>query len=329
MITAELPVTVGQSVVPAAFDVRVADRYEVADGVVALELERLDGTELPEWTPGAHIDVIVGDAVVRQYSLCGDHRDRTRWRIAILREPEGRGGSVFIHREVQKGSTVTVSEPRNHFELVSAPRYVFVAGGIGITPILAMIGSSQVQEADWTLHYGGRTASSMAFTADLPNAFGDRVHLHPQDEVGLLDLASILGTPGGGTVVYCCGPDPLLTAVETYCADWPKGSLRVERFQPKEQVDSSDDDSFEVELRRSGRIVQVGADNSVLDAVREVGVPVASSCEEGTCGTCEVSVIEGNVEHRDSILSDDEQAANDTMFICVSRARCPRLVLDL
>ncbi|WP_431236195.1 PDR/VanB family oxidoreductase (plasmid) [Mycolicibacterium psychrotolerans] len=328
-MTIDQSVAAGNSLMSTTFEVIVADRYVIADGVVALELERPDGTELPEWTPGAHIDVIVGDAIVRQYSLCGDHDDRSRWRIAVLREQEGRGGSAFIHDEVAKGSTILISEPRNHFELVAAPQYVFVAGGIGITPILAMIRSSRVQNAEWVLHYGGRTASSMAFATDLVETYGDRICLHPQDEVGLLDLQAIVGQHGDDAVVYCCGPGPLLKAIESHCTTWPKGALHVERFEPKEHANPNQDVGFEVELRRSGQIVQVGACESVLEAVRGAGIPITSSCEEGTCGTCEVPVLEGDVDHRDSILSDDEQAANDTMFICVSRARCPRLVLDL
>lgn len=200
-MTTERPVSIGQSVASSTFEVNVAGRYTVADGVIALEIESPDGSLLPEWIPGAHIDVIVGDAFVRQYSLCGDQNDRTRWRIAILREENGRGGSVYIHDEVSKGSTVTVSEPRNNFELISAQRYNFIAGGIGITPILAMIQSAQTRQADWALHYGGRTASSMAFTAELADSFGDRVRLYPQDEVGLLDLPSILGEPRNDAVI--------------------------------------------------------------------------------------------------------------------------------
>lgn len=322
-------VTVGSVQLPDTFEVRVAERYEAADGVLALDLEHPTGDDLPDWSPGSHIDVVLGEGMVRQYSLCGDPGQRKRWRIAVLRERDGRGGSAYVHDNVTADSVITVSGPRNHFELVPAARYVFIAGGIGITPILAMIRSSDVQAADWRLHYGGRTLASMAFTQELTAAYGDRVAICPQDEVGLLDLHRILADPDPDTLVYCCGPAPLLDAVESLCQQrWPTGALRVERFQPKEHAASASG-GFQVELARSGATVEVAADQSVLDAVRAAGVPVASSCEEGTCGTCEVAVLGGEVEHRDSILTPEEQEANDTMFICVSRARCPRLVLDL
>lgn len=309
-------------------DVRVANRYEAADGVVALELVHSDGGELPTWEPGAHIDLLLKPGMARQYSLCGDPKDRTRWRIAVLREPAGRGGSAFVHDELAEGAVVTVSEPRNHFALELASRYIFIAGGIGVTPILAMARSELVAAAEWELHYGGRSMRSMAFVDELAKVGAGRVTFHPQDEVGLLDLQKILGASSADTLVYCCGPGPLLDAVEQQCKDLPQ-ALRVERFQPKDGADLTRDGSFEVELRSSELTVQVHPGESVLDAVREVGIPVASSCEEGTCGTCETSVLEGEVDHRDSVLSEDEQAENDTMFICVSRARCPRLVLDL
>ena len=321
-------VIVGHFVVPGTFDIQVVDRYDVADGIVALELEMPDGRDFPNWSPGAHIDVLL-DGMVRQYSLCGETSNRRRWRIAILLEEAGRGGSAFIHRHVHRGSVITVSEPRNHFELVHAAEYIFIAGGIGITPILSMIRAVHARGADWTLHYGGRTGPSMAFANELTETFSGRVQLRPQDEVGLLDLTAILGQPRANTAVYCCGPSPLIAAVEEHCTVWPKAALHVERFQPKEQPAGKQDNGFQVELRRSGQVVDVAAYESLLDAVRNVGIPVASSCEEGACGTCEVAVLEGDVDHRDSILSGDEQAANDTMFICVSRARCSRLVLDL
>ncbi|ATQ30217.1 oxidoreductase [Rhodococcus ruber] len=307
----------------------VARRQEATSDVVILELATPDGTELPKWSAGAHIDLHLKDGLTRQYSLCGDPDDRSRWRIAVLREPNSRGGSEYVHTSVLEQTDLTVSHPRNHFELLPAARYIFIAGGIGITPILAMLQSDTARNAEWELHYGGRSRESMAFTDELATTYADRVQLHPQDEVGLLDLDTILGEPRADTLIYCCGPGPLLDAVEERCKTWPEGALRLERFAPKESANLTQDGSFEVELRSSGVSVQVHAGQSILDAVRGVGASVAFSCEEGTCGTCEVSVLEGEVDHRDSILSPEEQADNDTMFICVSRAACPRLVLDL
>ena len=308
---------------------RVDARTTGAEGVVVLDLCDPAGADLPAWAPGAHVDLRLPDGLTRQYSLCGDPADRSRWRIAVLREPESRGGSAHVHDALVEGAVVEVRGPRNHFPRVPAPRYVFVAGGIGITPILPMIDAADAAGAEWELHYGGRSRRSMAFLQSLEEATGQRVTLHPQDEVGLIDLESLLGTPRPGTLVYCCGPEPLLVAVEQRCAGWPEGSLHVERFAPKDVGEPVLTGAFEVELALSGLSLTVPPEKSVLQVVEEAGIDVLSSCTEGTCGTCETTVLSGEVDHRDSLLTPAEQAVNDTMFICVSRAACPRLVLEL
>ncbi|MEU0647772.1 PDR/VanB family oxidoreductase [Streptomyces umbrinus] len=306
----------------------VVERRDLAaEGVLALTLRHPLGEELPAWEPGAHIDVVLGPGLERQYSLCGDPADRRSWRVAVLREPDGRGGSAHVHGQLEAGGKVRVRGPRNHFALQPSPRYRFVAGGIGITPILPMLAEAEASGAEWTLLYGGRTRNSMAFVEEL-SPYGDKVRIAPQDEAGLLDLAAELGTPQPGTLVYCCGPGPLLDAVEERCAQWPKGSLHVERFQPKVQETGADTE-FEVVLERSGRTLTVPADVSVLDTVRSAGVEVLFSCTEGTCGTCETDVLEGAPDHRDSVLTDEERETGETMLICVSRCRGKRLVLDL
>ncbi|WP_151480383.1 PDR/VanB family oxidoreductase [Streptomyces albicerus] len=306
----------------------VVDRREsAADGVLALTLRHPLGEELPAWEPGAHIDVVLGPDLERQYSLCGDPADLRSWRIAVLREPDGRGGSAYVHGQLEVGEKVRVRGPRNHFALQPSPRYRFVAGGIGITPILPMLAAAEAAGAEWTLLYGGRTRDSIAFTEEL-SRYGDKVRIAPQDETGLLDLGSVLGTPQPDTLVYCCGPGPLLDAVEERCAGWPKGALHVERFQPKVQETGADTE-FEVVLERSGHTLTVPADVSVLDTVRAAGVEVLFSCTEGTCGTCETDVLDGTPDHRDSVLTDEEREAGETMLICVSRCRGKRLVLDL
>ncbi|MDO0910203.1 PDR/VanB family oxidoreductase [Streptomyces sp. DT2A-34] len=303
----------------------VVDRKEfAADGVLALTLRHPLGEELPAWEPGAHIDVVLGPELERQYSLCGDPADRDAWRIAVLREPDGRGGSAHVHEQLGQGDKVRVRGPRNHFALRTAPRYRFIAGGIGITPILPMLAAAEAEGAEWTLLYGGRTRRSMAFTEEL-SRYGDRVTVAPQDETGLLDLAPVLDDVPADALVYCCGPGPLLDAVEARC---PAGLLHVERFAPKEQEDGENTE-FEVELAQSGRTVTVSPDVSVLDAVRAAGVEVLFSCTEGTCGTCETDVLDGTPEHRDSVLTQEEQESGETMMICVSRCRGKRLVLDL
>jgi ferredoxin-NADP reductase len=302
---------------------RVAGRTEGAEGVVVLELADPTGADLPAWTPGAHVDLLLTDELTRQYSLCGDPADRSVYRIGVLREPAGRGGSAYVHDRLREGDDVDVQGPRNHFELAPSPRYLFIAGGIGITPILPMAAAARAAGADHELHYGGRSRRSMAFLAELEGT------LHPQDEVGLLDLDALLGTPRPDTLVYCCGPEPLLVAVEEHCAGWPAGTLHVERFAPKDAGDVVRAEGFEVELSLTGTTITVTPEQSVLAALAAAGVDVLSSCQEGTCGTCETAVLAGEVDHRDSLLTPDEQAAHDTMFVCVSRAAGPRLVLEL
>ena len=314
-------------------ELAVADRTEASDGVVALTLRHPDGRELPPWKAGAHVDVHVPTGehapLVRQYSLSADPRDRTGYRIGVLREPAGRGGSAAVHDALRPGSRVTVSWPRNNFRLAPAARYLFVAGGIGITPILAMIREAEHAGAGWELVYGGRTRSSMAFLDEL-DRHRDRVTLVPQDESGPIDLPGLLDEVRDSTLVYACGPESLLQAVEEHTAHWPKDSLRLERFAPKPVRRTAPDTPFEVEFARTGTVVEVGAEETVLDAAERAGAPAVSSCRTGTCGTCETAVLAGRAEHRDSILTPSEQEAGATMLICISRAApaCPRLVLD-
>ncbi|MCF3960714.1 PDR/VanB family oxidoreductase [Streptomyces fuscigenes] len=320
------------------FDVVVARRESVADGVVRLSLADPAGAPLPPWEPGAHLDLLLAPGLERQYSLCGDPADRSVLRIAVARDPAGRGGSRHVHAELTEGTVLRARGPRNHFPLVEAARYLFVAGGIGITPLAAMIGALAARGAEWRLVYGGRTRASMAFAASLAAAHPDRVEICPQDETGLLDLSGLLGVPRTDTAVYCCGPEPLLAAVEERCAAWPAGALHTERFAPRpgpppetgpRTHPSAAEGAFEVELAASGRTLTVPPGRSILEVVEDAGVQVLSSCREGTCGTCETDVLAGEPDHRDALLTADERAANDVMFICVSRCRSERLVLDL
>ncbi len=312
---------------PRAATVVVAARREQARDVVSLELVAPDGGRLPDWEPGAHVDVVLPDGTTRQYSLCGDRWDAHRYRIGVLREPDGRGGSAYVHDHLAAGDTVGLGGPRNNFPLVPATRYLFVAGGIGITPILSMIHTAELLGADWHLLYGGRTRGSMAFREELEPR-GDRVRTVPQDEHGLLDLAGFLGDPRADTRVYACGPPPLLAALADVTAGWPAHAVRTERFVATEAPPARDT-PFDVELARRGATVTVTPDRTVLQAVADAGVDVLSSCRRGVCGTCETGVLDGVPDHRDAILDDDERDAADCMFICVSRARGDRLVLDL
>lgn len=309
---------------------RIAARDILALDVVCLVLAAPDGAPLPEWLPGAHIDIEVADGLVRQYSLCGDPSDRFSYRIAVLREPEGRGGSRRIHDELRVGDALRVGGPRNNFDLVPSPRYIFIAGGIGVTPIVPMLAAAESAGAQWQCVYGGRRRDSMAFVDEL-GGWGERVRIEPADRAGLLPLDQILATPSGDTVVYCCGPEALLQAVEASCArnGWPAGTLRLERFSPVRHAGDLPNRDFVVELRRSGLSLNVPPDKSILQTLEDAGQFFPSSCGVGTCGTCEVRVLDGTPEHRDSILSPQEREDGTHMMICVSRARSASLVLDL
>ncbi|GAA2853249.1 ferredoxin [Actinoplanes cyaneus] len=307
---------------------RVTGKEPVADDVVALTLADPGGARLPDWTPGAHIDVILPGGLTRQYSLCGDRWDAHSYRIAVLRERGGRGGSAYVHDVLAVGGVVGLGGPRNNFPLVPAGRYLFIAGGIGITPLLPMIAQAELLGADWQLLYGGRREASLAFGHDLLG-YGDRVHLRPEDRHGLLDLPGFLARWRPGTRVYCCGPAPLLAAVERACAGLPPHTLRTERFVASAAAGLARGAPFEIELARSGTVLTVPAHSSVLDVVTAAGAGVLSSCRQGVCGTCEITVLAGEPEHRDSVLDDAERAAGTRMFACVSRARSDRLVVDL
>jgi ferredoxin-NADP reductase len=310
-------------------EMTVVEKRAVAQDVVTLTLREIDENPLPAWAAGAHVDLILPDAPTRQYSLCGDPQDHHAYRLGVLRDANGRGSSLYVHEKLEAGDVVRVRGPRNNFRLVESPKYLFIAGGIGITPILPMMAAAEAAGSEWRLLYGGRQRSSMAFVDELTTSYGERISVHPQDETGLLDLDSALGQPDPDTKVYCCGPEPLLAAVEARCTSWPKGSLHLERFSPKEMTEPVLTDAFEVVLAKSELTLTVPPDRSVLEVVEEAGVTVLSSCSEGTCGTCETGVLEGEPDHRDSVLDEEERAANDCMMVCVSRSCSARLVLDL
>uniref|UniRef100_A0AAU2JMT7 PDR/VanB family oxidoreductase n=1 Tax=Streptomyces sp. NBC_00049 TaxID=2903617 RepID=A0AAU2JMT7_9ACTN len=297
---------------------RIVSRTEPAQGVLRLTLE---SPELPAWTPGAHVDVTLPSGLVRQYSLCGDPADRGRYTIAIRLVEDGRGGSREAHARLVEGAELELRPPRNRFALLPAPSYVFVAGGIGITPILPMLRAATAAGADWTLLYGGRSRASMPFLDDLA-VHGDRVTVVAQDEAGLPDLTPLAGIRPG-TLVYCCGPEPLMRAVAEAAPD--PSAVHLERFAAAAAAGPAK--PFTVELRRSGHLVEVAADQSTLAAVRSVLPDTPYSCEQGFCGTCQHRVLAGAVDHRDELLTDQER--EDSMLLCVSRAKEDRLVLDL
>ncbi|MEV8531269.1 PDR/VanB family oxidoreductase [Streptomyces sp. NPDC051211] len=297
----------------------ITSRTAPADGVLLLTLESRD---LPSWAPGAHVDIRLPSGLIRQYSLCGDPARAGSYTIAIRLVESGRGGSREAHARLAEGAELAVRPPRNRFEFQPADRYVFIAGGIGITPVLPMLRAATAAGADWTLLYGGRSRTTMPFLPDLAG-YGSRVSVLPEDESGHPDLTALADVPRD-TLVYCCGPEPLMQAVR---AAAPEGvRVVMERFTPA-TTPAADARPFTVELRRSGRTLEVPADSTTLAAVRKELPDTPYSCEQGFCGTCQHRVLSGEVDHRDELLTDTER--EDSMLLCVSRASTDHLVLDL
>lgn len=298
-----------------------------ADGVVRMTLAPVDGAPAVPWAPGAHLPVHLPNGLERHYSLCNRGDDRTVYEIAVLREPGGRGGSEHLHTGVSVGDRLTTSPPRTNFAWEAATRYRFVAGGIGITPMLPMIEAAARAGADWSLLYLGRDRATMAFADEL-EALGPRVTIWSKAERGRADLAALVAAPDADTLVYACGPAALLDDLESRAEAWPPDRLRIERFVAR-RTDDLPNDPVRVRLARSGRVVDVPADRTILEALEGAGVPVASSCLEGTCRTCETRVLAGTPCHRDAALSAAERREGATMMICVSRATSPELTLDV
>ncbi|MEV5460416.1 PDR/VanB family oxidoreductase [Streptomyces cellulosae] len=310
-----------------------------ADQVISMVLSPTAGETLPGWEAGAHIDVRLPSGLIRQYSLCGDPAD-PHYTIAVLRESAGRGGSAELHDTALVGTTLALRGPRNHFALRPAARYVFVAGGIGITPVLAMARHATRHGVPWSLHYGGRRPDTMAFTGelrDLAHQAGASLTLRSDSAEGPLPLADIVREAPEESLLYACGPSGMLTALRAAVeSDRPDLTLITEQFTAAQPPAPAPDDedttpaaAFEVELARTGETVTVEPGTSILEAVRAVRPDVLYSCEEGFCGTCETKVLAGKPVHQDTILSEKERAAGNTMMICVGGCASRRLVLDL
>jgi len=299
--------------------VRVAETVEMADDVVSLRLEPLDGRALPRWHPGCHVDVVLPSGVQRQYSLCGDPHERDHYRIAVRRIGSGSGA---IHA-LRVGDTAVLRGPRNAFPFLTVDSYLFVAGGIGITAIRPMVEDAARRGADWRLVYTGRTRTSMPFADELLALDPHRVQLRPDDEFGMPDAARLVGQAPPGAALYACGPPPMLDGLRRAVDGSPVASLHTERFSPPPVVGG---DPFELVLAGSGRVVRVGAEESALEAVRRVLPDVAYSCRQGFCGTCPVRMLGGDVEHRDRCLAPAERPTR--FALCVSRGR-GRVTLDL
>jgi len=315
---------------------RVVDRQTVAhdENVVALTFAAADGGPLPRWHPGAHIDVGLPSGRLRQYSLCGDPDRTDVYRIAVRRIPDGGGGSIEVHAALQVGATATTQGPRNAFPLTvpgyGSPthRFRFIAGGIGITPILPMLAVARRLGVDWSMVYAGRTRDSLPFLDDVAE-FGEQVRIHTDDDSGLPTASDLLGDCPDGTAVYACGPAPMLTAIRSELAGRDKIELHYERFAAPPVVDGTE---FDVTVASTGQQIRVAADETLLAALKRADVDAPYSCQQGFCGTCRtrvLGVVAGAVDHRDTLLTDPEHE-NRMMLICISRATDgSRLTLDL
>jgi cytochrome P450/ferredoxin-NADP reductase len=308
---------------------RIARLEREADGILRIVFERPDGRSLPHWSPGAHIDLHVGE-FRRKYSLCGDPADNGKWEIAVLRDAASRGGSKYIHDNLKVGDVIKVHGPKNQFRLgENAPRYVLIAGGIGITPVVAMADRLRTLGRDYEIHYAGRSLSAMSFVERLRSAHGDCLHLYVKTDARRMDLRSITGNLSGAHV-YACGPERMLAALEDLARDWPEDALHIEHFAADTSLfDPINARKFKVDLSDSQLTVEVLPEQTLLDALEAVGIDVPCDCREGLCGTCEVQVLEGDVDHRDKVLSTRERSNNSRMMVCCSRARGDRLVVAL
>ena len=314
--------------------VRVARKSIEAEDICSLELVSADGTPLPAFAAGSHIDVQLPGGPTRQYSLCNDPAETHRYLIAVLRDARSRGGSAAVHERVKVGDTLVISAPKNHFALAhDASSHLLLAGGIGVTPLLCMAERLAHAGADFEMHYCTRSPARTAFRQRIAVApFASRVAFHFDDGEAAqkLDIAALLAAPRAGRHLYVCGPKGFMDAVlgSARAQGWPQAQIHYEFFGA-DAAPAAGDGGFEVMLASSGRVIKVAPDRSVVQALAEAGVSVATSCEQGVCGTCLTRVIEGEPDHRDLYLTPQEQAANDQFLPCCSRAKSARLVLDL
>jgi vanillate O-demethylase ferredoxin subunit len=313
--------------------VKVVTKTLLAEGITGYELAPVSGDQLPTFEAGAHIDVHVPGGLVRQYSLYDLPAEQSRYRIGVLRDSESRGGSVKLADSVQEGDTLEISAPRNHFPLHSgAAASALLAGGIGITPILCMAQQFAREGRPFELHYRGRRASRMAFIERLKSErFRDQVHVYASDvPEQQLDTRAAIGAPSDEKHLYVCGPTGFMDHILETARElgWNEEHLHREYFAAA-PIDHTADGPFEVEIRSSGKVIQVSADQSAAQALLEAGFDLPLSCEQGVCGTCMTKVLSGIPDHRDLYLTAGEHERNDCFMPCCSRANTPRLVLDL
>ena len=309
-------------------NIKVVHKSHPVNGVVELEFVLGDGGTLPNWEPGAHVDIKLDNSLSRQYSLMRGKLSPQNWRIAVLVDEFGRGGSTYLNNSVEVGSELVSVGPRNHFPLVVASEYLFIAGGIGITPLIPMIETAEASGIDWNLNYLGKSIDSMVYADELISKYEHKVTLFPKAQGRIYSVDEVLSHLQNNVHVYACGPERLIGAIEDSMAH-NINNLHVERFQPREIVLSEPDKQFTVYCMKSDVELVVPADESILMAADFEGIDIPGDCMEGTCGSCETRVIEGEVDHRDSVLSAQARAEGDTMMICISRAKGNRLVIDL
>ncbi|MGB1237961.1 MAG: PDR/VanB family oxidoreductase [Pseudomonadales bacterium] len=315
----------------SALTVRIENIEQLTADVRSYRLTPLDGGELPTFNAGAHIDLLLGEELIRQYSLCGDPQQRGSYQIAVLKDPHSRGGSDYIHAELNAGDTLTINAPRNHFALdESAAHYQLIAGGIGITPIMLMAARLQALGKSFTLHYLCRSAEQAPFASQLKEQFGDALNFHftGGDAAKRLNIEALFAAQPAGTQVYTCGSEGLLQAILNAGEQQPHVKIHFERFSAA-PVDSSDDKAFEIELSSSGERLSVAPEQSILEVLQAAGHSIDTMCKEGLCGSCEVEMLGGEADHRDSVLSDDEKAEQSVLMVCCSRAKSDVIVLDL
>ncbi|WP_244667918.1 PDR/VanB family oxidoreductase [Rhizobium sp. P007] len=306
---------------------RIVQRRALTPYITEFTLSPTDGTPLPDFEPGAHVAVETPSGAMRHYSLVGDGLAPQAYVLAVKRELNSRGGSVSMHEAAQEGSELRVGLPENDFPLRAAQRYLLIAGGIGVTPIYSMASRLQAEGKEFEIIYCSRSAADAAYLDEMRAAFGRRLRVHHDD--GDPDKAYDFWDHFAeirNMHVYCCGPKPLMEAIKSLSGHWPEGRVNFEDFKPVEAV-RADDTAFDVTLARSGTSITVPADRSILEAVRAAGIHTTSSCEAGTCGSCKYRLLSGEPDHRDMVLMDEEK--DDFIMICVSRAKCGGLVLDL
>ncbi|MGY0219575.1 PDR/VanB family oxidoreductase [Endozoicomonadaceae bacterium StTr2] len=312
--------------------VSVSDVEQLTDSIKSYILTPVAEEKLPAFTAGAHIDLLLENGLSRQYSLCSDPADTGSYQIAVLREKNSRGGSEYIHQHLKPGSQLTIHPPRNHFQLEeSAPHYLLIAGGIGITPIMLMARRLKALEKSFKLHYLARTEQQAAFADLLKQELGDQCQCHftlgqPQNRI---NLEQLVADQPPETHLYTCGSEPLLQSILAAASLRQDIRVHFERFAAAETTEAVENKAFEVELASSGEVLEVTPDQSILEVLRSRGHEVETMCEEGLCGSCEVGLLAGEADHRDSVLTEDEQQEQSVLMVCCSRAKSPRLKLDI